>query len=48
VDGYSMRHFFLTYDETNSPTIDEEGEISVKKKQYTFRRGNNMLGIMID
>jgi len=39
VDGYSMRHFFVTYDETNIPTLDEEGEINVKKKQYTFGRG---------
>ncbi len=36
VDGYSMRQFFVTYNETNIPIVDEEGEIGVKKKKYTF------------
>jgi hypothetical protein len=36
VDGYSLRQLLVSYDESKIPTIDEEGEIGVRKKQYTF------------
>jgi hypothetical protein len=36
VDGYSSRQILVSYDESKIPTIDEEGEIGVRKKQYTF------------
>jgi hypothetical protein len=36
VDGYSLKQFLVSYDESNIPTIDDKGEIGVGKKQYTF------------
>jgi len=36
LDGYSLRQLLVSYDESKIPTIDEEGEIGVRKKQYTF------------
>jgi len=44
VDGYSMRQFFITYNETNIPIVDEEGEICVKKKKYTFWKRKQNVG----
>jgi hypothetical protein len=38
VDRYSIRQLFVSYDECNIPTIDEEGKIVVRKKQYTFQK----------
>ncbi len=38
VDGYSLRQIFVSYDECNIPTIDEEGEIGVRKKQHIFQK----------
>jgi hypothetical protein len=28
----------ISYDENTVPTIDEKGEIGVRKKQYTFKK----------
>jgi hypothetical protein len=36
VDAYSLKPLFISYNECNIPTIDEEGEIGIRKKQYTF------------
>jgi len=36
VDGYSLKQLLVFYDENNIPTIDEEAEIGVMKKQYMF------------
>jgi hypothetical protein len=36
VDGYSLRQLLVSYDESKIPTIDEEGEIGVRNKQYIF------------
>jgi hypothetical protein len=36
VDGNSLKQHLVCYDECNIPTVDEEGEIGIKKKQYTF------------
>jgi hypothetical protein len=36
VDGHSLRQLLVFYNESNILTIDEEGEINVRKKQYTF------------
>ncbi len=33
VDGYSLKQLLVLYNESNIVTIDEEGEISVRKKQ---------------
>jgi hypothetical protein len=38
VDGYSLKQLLIFYNESNIPTIDEEGEIGVRKKQYTFQK----------
>jgi hypothetical protein len=38
MDGYSWKHLFVSYDEINIPTVDEEGEIGVNKMQYTFQK----------
>jgi hypothetical protein len=38
VDGHSLKQLFVFNDENNIPTIDEEGEIGVRKKQYTFKK----------
>jgi len=38
MDGYSLKQLFVSYNESNIPTIDEEGEIGVRKKQYTFQK----------
>jgi hypothetical protein len=32
VDGYSLKQLFVSYDENNIPTINEKGEIGVRKK----------------
>jgi hypothetical protein len=36
VDGYSLKQLFVSYDESSIPTIDDDEEIGVRKKQYTF------------
>jgi hypothetical protein len=38
VDGYSLRQLLVSCDESKIPTIDEEGEIGVRKKQYNFQK----------
>jgi hypothetical protein len=48
VDGYSMKQFLVFYNETNIPTVDEKGEIGVRKCNILFGRENKMLGILID
>jgi hypothetical protein len=32
LDGYPLKQLLVFYDENNIPTIDEEGEIIVRKK----------------
>jgi hypothetical protein len=44
MDGYSLKQFLISYDENNIPTIDEEGEIGVRKKQYTFQKRKRSVG----
>jgi hypothetical protein len=36
--GYSLKQLLVSYDESNILTINEEGEIGVRKKQYTFQK----------
>ncbi len=36
MDGYSLKQLFVSYDESSIPTIDDDEEIGVRKKQYTF------------
>jgi hypothetical protein len=36
VDGYSLEKLFVSYDESNIPTINDKGKIGVRKKQYTY------------
>jgi len=43
LDGYSLKQLFVFYDESNIPTI-EEGEIGVRKKQYTFQKRKQSVG----
>jgi hypothetical protein len=31
-----LKTTFVSYDESNIPTVDEEGEIGVNKMHYTF------------
>jgi hypothetical protein len=38
VDGYSLKQVIVFYNERNIPIVDEEGDISVRKKQYTFQK----------
>jgi hypothetical protein len=44
VDKYSLKQLFISYDESNIPTINEEGGIGVRKKQYTFQRRKQSVG----
>jgi hypothetical protein len=44
IDGYFLRQFFISYDECNIPTVDEEGEIGIKKKKYTFQKRKHSVG----
>jgi hypothetical protein len=44
VDRYSIRQLFVSYDECNIPTVDEEGKIVVRKKQYTFQKRMQSFG----
>ncbi len=44
VDGYSLKQLLVFYDENNIPTIDEEAEIGVMKKQYMFQKRNESVG----
>ncbi len=44
VDGYSLKQFFGFYNENNIPTINEEGEIVIRKKQYTFQKKKRNVG----
>jgi hypothetical protein len=44
VDGYSLKQLLEFYDENNIPIIDEEGEIGVRKKQYTFQKRKQSVG----
>ncbi len=44
VDRYFIRQLFVSYDECNIPTIDEEGKIVVRKKQYTFQKRMQSFG----
>ncbi len=32
VDGHSLKQVLVSYDENNIPTIDEKGEVGVRKK----------------
>jgi len=32
VDGHSLKELLVSYDENNIPTIDEKGEVGVRKK----------------
>jgi len=43
LDEYSLKQLFVSYDENNIPTI-KEGEIGVKKKQYTFQKRKQSVG----
>jgi hypothetical protein len=36
IDGYSLRQLHVSCDEGKIPSIDEEGEIGVRNKQYNF------------
>jgi hypothetical protein len=36
LNGYSLRQLLMSYNESNILIIEEEGEIGVRKKQYTF------------
>jgi hypothetical protein len=36
MDGYSWKQLFVSYNESNIPTIDEEGKFGVNIMQYTF------------
>ncbi len=44
LDGYSFRQLFIFYNESHIPIIDEEEEIGVRKKQYTFQKGKQNVG----
>jgi monoamine oxidase len=44
MDGYSLKQLLVSYNESNFPTIDEEGEIVVRKKQYTFQNRKQSVG----
>ncbi len=44
VDGYSLKQLLEFYDENNIPIIDEEGEIGVRKKKYTFQKKKRSVG----
>ncbi len=43
VDGYSLKQL-VSNDENNIPTVDEEGVIGVRKKQYTFQKRKRSVG----
>jgi hypothetical protein len=38
LDGFTLRELFISYDETHIPTIDDERQIGVKKKQCIFQK----------
>ncbi len=38
LDGFTIREILVSYDEIHVPTIDDEGQIDVRKKQYTFQK----------
>jgi hypothetical protein len=44
LDGYSLKQFLISYDESHIPIVDEEEEVGVKKKQYTFQNKNQSVG----
>ncbi len=44
MDGYSLKYFFVSYDETKIPIVDEEGKIVVRKKQYIFQKKKQGVG----
>jgi len=46
VDGHwhSLRQLFVSYNENNIPTVDEEGKVSVRNKQYTFQKKKQSVG----
>jgi hypothetical protein len=44
LDGNSFRQLFIFYNESHIPIIDEEGEIGVRKKQYTFQKRKQNVG----
>jgi hypothetical protein len=33
LDGFTIREILVSYDEIHVPTIDDEGQIDVRKKQ---------------
>jgi hypothetical protein len=33
LDGFTLREIFISYDETHIPTVDDEGQIGVRKKK---------------
>jgi hypothetical protein len=38
LDGYTLKNLSFWDNETHIPIVDDEGEIGVKKKQYTFQK----------
>jgi hypothetical protein len=38
LDGFTLRELLISYDKTHVPTIDDEGQIGVRKKQYPFQK----------
>jgi hypothetical protein len=40
LDGFSLRQFLTPYNENHILAVDEEGEITIKKNIYMFKRGN--------
>jgi hypothetical protein len=44
VDGYSLNQLFVFYNESNIPIVDEEGDIGVRKRQYTFQKRKLSVG----
>jgi hypothetical protein len=47
VDVHSRRQLFISYNESNNPIVDDEGKIGVRKNNILFRRGSDMLDILI-
>lgn len=44
MDGYSWKQLFVSYNESNIPTIDEEGKIGANIMQYTFQKRKQSVG----
>jgi hypothetical protein len=44
LNGYSLRQLLIFYDEGHIPIVDEEEEIGVRKKQYTFQKRKRNVG----